>query len=153
MATTETYDRILDELAKGELEELEIKVFHALKRVYPKARTRRALLFDVFGLIVGPGFNINNSKEDRKIRLAIASMFDKGIPVVSSSGSSGYCIQIDAEKWTVMVNELESRKVSIEGRLHTAKIIQAKIRRIGLEVIPPTVPSTPKQLSLLEVEA
>lgn len=35
MARTDVYERILDELANGELEELECKIFHFLRRVYP----------------------------------------------------------------------------------------------------------------------
>lgn len=146
----DVYQKILDELAQGEMKELERKVFQSLRRVYPAARSRTGLIYDVFGYEPRPIENLNNNSDDRKIRLAIGSLFDKGIPIVSSSSEAGYCIDIDAEKWTRMVRELESRKVSLEAKIHTAKAIQANIRKIGLESIPSTVPTKPRQLSLME---
>lgn len=152
MSTTTVYEHILDELAQGEMKELERKVFQSLRRVYPSSRSRTGLLFDCFGYEPEPRENLNNNSDDRKIRIAIASLFDKGIPIVSTSGAAGYRLDIDAESWADVVYELESRAISLQARLHTAKVIQAKIRRIGLEAIPPAVPTKPQQLSLLEVE-
>lgn len=149
MATTEVYERILDELAKGEMEELERLVFLALRRVYPKARTRRGLLADIYGYVTDGSENINNNTKDRKIREAIASLFNKGIPIVSSSGESGYRLDVNLDDWEDMIEELKSRRNSIDDRIQTANKIVKKIHVLGLDVIPAVVPTTAKQLSLL----
>ena len=49
MSRTDVYERILNELADGELDELEVKVFHFLRRVYPAPLTRYDLLECIFG--------------------------------------------------------------------------------------------------------
>lgn len=161
MARTDVYNRILDELANGELEELEVKVFHFLRRVYPAPLTRYDLIEQVFGVRPAADENLNNNTCDRKIRTAISSMFIKGVPIVSTSGGAGYRIDIDLGQWTHMVAELESRKDQLERKIDAALRIMRTIETAGREAIPTTVPAhflgtsapakprTPSQMSFL----
>lgn len=152
MARTEIYEHILDQLANGELSDIETKVYAALRRVFPAGTlTRYDLIEAVYGYRPGADENLNNNTDDRKIRTAIASMFDKGIPVVSHSGGAGYRIDIDLDAWSVVIEELSGRKNSLDIRLESAYRIVANIKVAGRNAIPTDVPQSPKQLSLLEM--
>ena len=140
MSYTEIYERVLDELASGEMDELEAKVFHLLRRAYPTPLTRYDLLEYVFGYRPAAEENINNNTDDRKIRTAIAGMFGKGVPIVSTSGGAGYRIDIDLESWAEVVGELEGRRRTIAERLDSANRIVAKIQAVGVSSIPTDVP-------------
>lgn len=152
MARTEQYERLLDQLASGELSEIEKKVYSALRRVFPAALTRYELIEIVFGYRPDKDENLNNSTEDRKIRTAIASMFEKGIPIISNSGSAGYCIDIDESHWDVTLVDLRSKEQSLREKVESAERIINLIRQLGRDAIPTDVPEKPKQLSLLEVQ-
>jgi hypothetical protein len=141
MARTDVYERILDELADGELEDLEIKIFHHLRRVFPASMTRYDLIEVVFGERPAEGENLNNNKDDRKIRSAIASMFDKGVPIVSTSGGAGYSINIDLENWSTVVNEIGHRKETLEKKETAARRIIERIQKLGRDAIPSHVPA------------
>jgi hypothetical protein len=111
VSTTRTYDRILEELASGELPELERQVLDLL-RLNPDGMTRYEFLLNIYG----PGFayhakarGLANSTEDRKIREAIAALREKGICIVSSSGESGYRLDTSPEAVRAMINEWQSR--------------------------------------------
>lgn len=152
MARTEVYEAILQELADGELEELEAKIFHFLRRVYPAALTRYDLLELVFGYRPSDDENINNNTDDRKNREAIASMFLKGVPVVSTSGGAGYRLDIDLKSWDELVDELENRRNSISKKADAARGIVKMIQQAGRNAIPTDVPASPvppKQLSFI----
>ncbi len=149
MAKTDVYQSILDELANGELEELEMTIFHFLRGVYPAALTRYDLLEYVWGYRPAENENLNNNKDDRKNREAIASMFLKGVPVVSTSGGAGYRIDINLQSWDEVVHELEGRKNSIAEKADAARRIVRNIQQAGREAIPTDIPQTPKQLSFI----
>ncbi len=151
MSTTKIYEGILDDLAQGELEKLERDIFHAMRRVYPMSRSRAELLSDIFGYLPPPEENLNNNRHDRKIRAAIASMFSKGIPIVSSSSDAGYRIDVDEEHWTELIRELEHRRDAMSQRIDAARRIRFTIIEKGREAIPTQVPATPRQLNLPEV--
>jgi len=140
MSRTDVYDRILQELADGELEEFEMSVFASLRRVYPASRTRRDLLEDVCGYRPGEKEDLNNNTDDRKIRTAIASMYDKGVPIVSTSGGAGYHIDIDLEKWDKVAAELEAKKETITKKIDATYRIVGKIKSAGIHAIPTDVP-------------
>lgn len=140
MSRTEVYDRILQELADGELEELEVKIFHFLRRVYPAPLTRRDLLEMVFGYRPGDEEDLNNNTDDRKIRTAIASMYDKGVPIVSTSGGAGYHIDIDLEKWDKVAAELVAKKETISKKIDATYRIVGMIKSAGIHAIPTDVP-------------
>lgn len=152
MARTDVYESILQELADGELDELEVKVFHFLRRVYPAPLTRYDLIECIFGYRPAEEENLNNNTDDRKIRTAIASMFEKGVPIVSTSGGAGYHVDIDLEKWSTVIAELEGRKATISTKLDAAYRIVGHIRKIGINAIPSRVPQTikPQQLSFMD---
>lgn len=113
-ATTEIYDQILTELAV-ELDQLERQIFNALKR-NPDGLTRRELVFVIYGEILHPSDDINNNKHDRKIRMAIAAMQDRLIPIVSSSGQPGYRLDASREHAERMALELESRATKLQDK-------------------------------------
>lgn len=158
MARTDVYESILQEFADGELDELEVKIFHFLRRVYPAPLTRYDLIACVFGYRPAEDENLNNNTDDRKIRTAIASMFEKGVPIVSTSGGAGYHIDIDLGKWADVIAELEGRKATISTKLDAAYRIVSHIRKSGINAIPSHVPQTvivksgskPQQLSFMD---
>ena len=140
MARTEIYEHILDELANGELDELELKVFHFLRRVYPAALTRRDLIECIIGYRPAEEEDINNNTDDRKIRTAIASMFEKGVPIVSTSGGAGYHIDIDLEQWDKVAAELKAKKETISKKVDATHRIIRMIKKYGISSIPSKVP-------------
>ena len=106
-----TYDIILQELADGELTEIEQRVFGALKR-YPQGVTRPQLVAICFGRMTN-NLVVNNSTYDRKVRLAIASLRERMVPIMSSSGASGYRLDTSVEARRAMVADLMSRRDKI----------------------------------------
>lgn len=139
MSTTVTYDRILEQLAAGELPELERQVLDLL-RVHPEGMDRYQLLHEIYG----PGFAYNartrglaNSNEDRKIRKAIEALRERGICIVSSSGEAGYRLDTSPEVVGAMINELQSRVQRLNAHID---------RLVILYDIPH--PTNPKQLSM-----
>lgn len=122
MATTPKYDQLLAELAAGELSDLEQKVLDLLS-VHPEGLTRYELLEMVFG----PGARylaekrgLANCTEDRKIREAIESLRNNGVPVVSSSGKAGYRLDTSAEAVGSMIAEWQSRVENLQERIRKA---------------------------------
>lgn len=156
MARTEQYERLLDQLASGELSEIEKKVYSVLRRVFPAALTLYELIEIVFGYHPDKDENLNNSTEDRKIRTAIASMFEKGIPIISNSGSAGYCIDIDESHWDVTLVDLRSKEQSLREKVESAERIINLIRQLGRDAIPTDVPveyeDDPQEAGQLELD-
>lgn len=142
MARTEVYESILQELADGELEELEVKVFHFLRRVYPASLTRRDLVEFIFGYRPADEEDLNNNTDERKIRKAISSAYNKGVPIVSTSGGAGYRIDIDLEQWTKIAAELEAKKKTLSRKIKATFRIVGKIEKAGINAIPTHVPQT-----------
>jgi hypothetical protein len=141
--TTPVYEQILEEL-QVELSELERKIFNVLKWS-PDGITRRSLVYEIYGVYVGNGDDINNNKHDRKIRLAIASMQDRLVPIVSSSGKAGYRMDTSRENAEKMAMEMESRAAKLRDKA-------LRIRRFYSIPIPVEFPEPveePKQLSLI----
>ena len=147
MTTTPIYERILDELAAGEMAEIEREIFTLLRRAYPSSVTRERLVEELYGYTPT---DINGDTKDRKNRLVIQAMREKFIPIVSSSGESGYRLDVSQEAFDEMINELRSRRDRMDERIFQAIAIKAKIRMIGIDAIPTTVPQTAKQLSFME---
>lgn len=88
MTTTPQYDQLLAELAAGQLTELEQKVLDNLG-ASPEGLTRYELLERIFGpgsRYIAEKRGLANSGDDRKIREAIESLRNNGVPVVSSTG-------------------------------------------------------------------
>lgn len=143
MTTTVIYDQILEEL-QVELDELEHKIFVALQR-NPDGLTRRGLVQVVFGYHVYPEDDINNNKHDRKIRMAIANMQDRLVPIVSSSGKAGYRLDVSKETAERMALEMESRATKLQDKARRIR----KFHSIPVPVEFPAAVEEPKQLSLI----
>lgn len=122
MPTTPQYDHLLADLAAGQLAELERQVLENLTK-NPQGLTRYELIETIFG----PVYRYNaeerglaNSTEDRKIREAIESLRNNGVPVVSSSGKAGYRLDTSPEAVDAMISEWQSRINNLQERIRTA---------------------------------
>jgi hypothetical protein len=149
MPTTTVYEHILDELASGQLEDLEKTIFHALRRVYPAGLTRAQLIQETAGYTPAPTENLNNNRHDRKNRAAVASMFNKGIPVVSTSGNAGYRLVVEPTYLMAMEKELKSRRDRLNEKINAAHRTLVKVRESGRDAIPTNVTDAPVQLTFI----
>lgn len=100
MTESGVYERILDELAAGEMTERQRQVFGVLRRVYPSAISRRELVLQLDGYWPD---DINGDRCDRKNRKAIQALRDMKIPIVSSSSQAGYRLDVSEEMIKAMV--------------------------------------------------
>lgn len=106
MARTPEYEKLLAELENGKLEKIKRKILEALLRA-PQGLTRKGLIRVVFDEEAQK--NLSNDTRDRKIRKAIESLRDRGVPIVSTSGKAGYKLETDPEKIAEMLDEMKSR--------------------------------------------
>ncbi len=139
MPRTQEYERLLLDLAGGELEPIEEEVFHALYMawVYKKGPLSREKLCEMyFGYIPE---SLASSTEDRKIRKAIESLRNRGIPILSSSGESGYWLDVSEKAIKAMIAEWESRRARLGERVEAANRALIAIHRLGAQAIPATV--------------
>ena len=143
MTTTAVYDQILEEL-QVELDELEHKIFNALKR-NPDGLTRRELIYVIYGYMLGQLDDLGSNKHDRKIRVAIANMQDRLVPIVSSSGKAGYRLDTSRETAERMALEMESRAAKLQDKARRIR----KFHSIPVPVEFPMLVEEPKQLSLI----
>lgn len=152
--TNPIYERILEELAAGELNEIEQQVFQALRKAYPAARTRHWLIYDVYGYLPAEDEALNNNKHDRKIRKALASLFEKGIPVISTSAEAGYRLDVSEESLQGMIAELRSRRAKLDEKIESAEKTKLKVRQFGVDIIPTKLPEErkPMQLGMFEYD-
>jgi hypothetical protein len=109
----QVYELILEEMEAGELTRIERKVFDAL-RTHPAGLRREQLVAIVYGQSVRAGGLKNNSTFDRKVRLAIASLRARLVPILSSSGQAGYRMDTSEESRRKMVRELLSRRAHLD---------------------------------------
>jgi hypothetical protein len=126
---TQVYKRILQELTTGELTKIEQAIVDVLLE-HPEGRTRQQLVMDVFGVPARP--NINNDTSDRKNREAIASLFDKGYPILSNSGEAGYRMDWNEDAIRPMVAEWESRISELRNKVNTGEAMIRKIAQLKL---------------------
>jgi hypothetical protein len=126
MATTPIYDKMQAELRAGELSMLERRVLEILNDQAGATVTRHDFIRLIFGY--QPDGSLNGNKHDRKIRIAIKSLRDKGATfVVSSSGEAGYRIDTSAEKAQEMAGEMEKRARQLTA---TAERIRAALPKV-----------------------
>jgi hypothetical protein len=142
------YELVMGEWER-ELEDIEKKIFKALKNAYPGGRTRRELICDVFGHVIPDNDDLNNSGEDRKIRKTIAKMFDDLIPIVSSSGAAGYRLDLSEETIRSMINEWHRRRDQYAHKIERGERLILKIKQVGEQAIPESLPEQPQQLSFI----
>ena len=114
MSRTLQYEKLLVELNAGELPVIERKILDALCQA-PKGLTRRGLVRSVFGQEACT--NLGNDTKDRKIRKAIESLRNRGIPIISNSGKAGYKLDTDPGNIECMVRELKSRIMHLQQRV------------------------------------
>lgn len=118
MARTPQYQKLLNELESGELNEIERKILEALMKA-PKGLTRQGLIRIVF--TVEPQRNLGNDPHDRKIRKGIESLRNRLIPIVSSSGEAGYRLDTSPDAIENMVIEWESRIAHLQQKVQIAR--------------------------------
>lgn len=133
-----------------ELADIERLIFQALRRAMPDGRTRRQLIFDVYGDYVPEHEDLNNNTLDRKIRKAIEDMRERLIPIFSSSGGSGYRLDVSETSISMMVAEWERRRDRYTEKVRRGNELILRIRQAGAGVLPESLPEreTPKQLGM-----
>lgn len=114
MSRTPQYERLLVELNAGELPIIERKILDVFCQA-PKGLTRRGLVRIVFGQEART--NLGNDTKDRKIRKAIESLRNRGVPILSNSGKAGYKLDTDPENIECMIRELKSRIIQLQQRV------------------------------------
>jgi hypothetical protein len=119
MSRTPQYEKLLAELNAGELPVIEYKILDALCQA-PKGLTRRGLVRVVFG--EDARTDLGNDTKDRKIRKAIESLRNRGVPVVSNSGKAGYKLDTDPENIECMIRELKSRIAHLQQRVNAISL-------------------------------
>jgi len=118
MARTAQYQKLLNELESGELNEIERKILEALLKA-PKGLTRQGLIGIVF--TVESQRNLGNDPHDRKICKGIESLRNRLIPIVSSSGEAGYRLDTSPDAIENMVLEWESRIAHLQQKVQIAR--------------------------------
>jgi len=106
MSNIAQYEKLLAEMNAGELSEIERRVLEVLLKM-PGGITRRELVRRIYG--VEAQRNLSNDPYDRKIRKAIERMRECLIPIVSSSGKTGYRLDTSPEAIQNMIAEMESQ--------------------------------------------
>jgi len=106
MSSITQYEKLLAEMNAGELSEIERRVLEVLLKM-PGGITRRELVRRIYG--VEAQRNLSNDPYDRKIRKAIERMRECMIPIVSSSGKTGYRLDTSPEAIQNMIAEMESQ--------------------------------------------
>lgn len=109
-----TYEKMLDELAAGEMTELQRKIFELL-RDSPRGHTRQELVHAIYGYVPT---QLQGSVDDRKIRKAIEGLRARLFPIVSSSSAAGYRLDASRDAVRKMLNELRSRRDKIQEQMN-----------------------------------
>ena len=116
MNPTKIYETMLEELAAGQLNDLQKQVFQLL-RDNPDGLDRFQLVHAIFGYIP---LKIDGNNEDRKIRKAIERLRQRLFPIVSTSSKPGYRLDTSRDAVTKMIRELESRRDHINEQIAAA---------------------------------
>jgi biotin operon repressor len=138
MNPSNVYETLLEELAAGELTDLQRKVFHLL-RDNPDGLDRYQLVNHIFGYIP---VKIDGNTDDRKIRKAIEKLRQRLFPIISTSGKPGYRLDTSREAVQKMIRELRSRRDRIDEQ------IQAASKFYSIPVVYQPDPSQVEQLRM-----
>ena len=114
--THPVYEHMLEELAGGELTELQRSLFGLLK-AHPEGLTRQELVMKIYGYWPT---DVNGNSDDRKIRKAVERMRQRLFPIVSTSSKPGYRLDTSREAVNKMIAELIHRKAKLDGQIHAA---------------------------------
>lgn len=104
------YDKLIQELAEGELSKLQKSIYYLLK-MYPDGLTRHQLVEKIYEYTPT---DINSDTNDRKIRRAINHMRKRLFPIVSNSQEAGYKLDTRRETVVKMLAELSSRIANLQ---------------------------------------
>lgn len=113
---SQVYETLLEQLASGELTKLQREVFNLLK-ASPAGRTRAEMVVAIYGY---RPTNLAADPNDRKIRKAIEALRGRLIPIVSSSGESGYRLDTSRETVRKMISEWASRREKLQNLINAA---------------------------------
>lgn len=114
MSPSEVYESLLNQLAEGELNELQRRVFNLL-REHAEGLTRYDLVEHIFGY--RPEI-LDRNVHDRKIRKTIETLRQRFFPIVSTSGQPGYRLDVTKEAAEKMMAELQSRKERLQEQIN-----------------------------------
>lgn len=143
MTRTAQYEAVLNELAAGNLDQLQQRVLDVLRRAYPHGLSREQLIQQIYGYSVD---DLPGSTEDRRIRKAIEAMRLAGIPIVSTSGEPGYRLDVSDAAFAAMDAELASRENHLRDRRNAIQQTRQKIRAMGVSAIPQDAPRKATQI-------
>jgi hypothetical protein len=116
MPRSKNYERLLEELAAGEMTKLQRRIFELLKD-NPDGLTRGELVYKIYGYVPS---NLGNDNNDRKIRKAIEALRRRLFPIVSTSSQAGYRLDVSRETVLKMIGELQHRKAKIQDQINAA---------------------------------
>lgn len=116
MNPNKVYETMLEELAAGQLNDLQKQVFQLL-RDHPDGLDRYQLVHAIYGYIP---VKVDGNNEDRKIRKAIERLRQRLFPIVSTSSKPGYRLDTSKEAVQKMIRELESRRDHINEQITAA---------------------------------
>jgi biotin operon repressor len=111
-----TYEKILIDLASGELTVLQRQVYDLLKK-YPDGLSRENLVFMIYGYLP---VRLDANADDRKIRKAIERLRQRLFPIVSTSAKPGYRLDFSRQAVAKMLAELQSRRDHIQEQINSA---------------------------------
>ncbi len=111
------YAHILQELEE-EGKDLQRKIYQLLKD-HPGGLTRHEMIFKLYGYIPT---DINNDKNDRKIRKAIEFLRNRMFPIVSDSGRAGYRLDTSREAVRRMVDQLQAKRQKLSNLIRSAAL-------------------------------
>ncbi len=115
---TPVYERVIAEL-EAEGMEIARKIYRVLQD-NPDGVSRRELVQLVWGRPARA--DIGNDTADRKNRATIAAMRARLIPVVSTSGDSGYRLDDSEEARRAMLAEMVSRREKLDEQIKAASM-------------------------------
>ena len=114
--THTAYARLLEELAGGELTDLQRKIYDLLKE-NPDGYSRQELVLRIYGYYTE---NLADDHNDRKIRKAIEKLRQRLFPILSTSARPGYRLDTSREAVLKMIAELQGRKNHIQAQINAA---------------------------------
>ena len=113
---TTMYEKILFELASGEMSKLQRDVYNLLKQ-NPEGLTRQELVLKIYGYRPE---RLEACTDDRKIRKAIEGLRQRLFPIVSTSSQPGYRLDFSRQAVAKMLGELQSRRDHIQEQINSA---------------------------------
>jgi hypothetical protein len=116
---TAIYDSMLAELEAGERNSIARRVFAMLKQ-HPEGIDRRTFVLFIYN--VQAKEDLASDTHDRKIRNTIARMRARLIPIISTSGESGYRLDDSDKARKELLSEMISRRNHIDEQIKSASM-------------------------------